>query len=75
MESPQTKMRLVLILGKFQVTKVDPGLTGVKFTLKLGGSVTLTADCPVPCDVQLGDRLTLYTEVLADAIPSAAPVQ
>lgn len=60
-------MRLRLILGKFRVTKVSPGLQGCRITIDIGNSVTMNIDSPIPADVRLGDLLTLYTEVLAHA--------
>ena len=44
-------------------------------TISLGGSVTMTADLPITADVRLGDYLTLYTEVLADANLIPPPIQ
>lgn len=69
------KVRHRLILGKFQVTRVEKGLTGLFFWLNLGGSVTAKVDSPITSDVRVGDLLTLYTEVYADADPGPAPIQ
>lgn len=71
------KVRLRLVLGKYQVKKVSNGVIvqGQLITLDLGNSVTMTADCPINSDTQVGDYLTLYTEVLSDAQPSKPPVQ
>lgn len=75
MESPQTALRLRAILGKFPVTKVERGLTGIRFTLSMGNSVFITCDMPTAADVKVGDILTLYTEVLADANLGKPPIQ
>lgn len=68
-EPPQNplknRFRLRLVLCKAQVRKVEQGLTGLAMEVALPGGVTLKVDVPVIADVQLGDLLTLYTEVLA----------
>jgi hypothetical protein len=56
-----------LILGKFQVIKVDKGLSGIRFELNMGNAVSMKVDCPVSSDVRVGDWLTLYTDVAANA--------
>lgn len=70
METIPEPLRLVLILGKFQIKSISKGLTGTKFALDMGNSVTITVDAPVQADVRLGDLLTLYTEVLSNAHPN-----
>ena len=75
MESPKEPLRLRLVFGKFQVTKLDKGLTGLKMVIALGGSVSMTADLPIQADVRLGDWITLYTEVFADANALPPPVE
>jgi hypothetical protein len=75
MESTQTPLRFRLVLGKVQVIAVEKGATGMKFRVDMGNSVKATIDCPIGADVQLGDWLTLFTEVLADANPFPAPLQ
>lgn len=67
MEPAEAPLRHRLILGKFQVTAVEKGLTGLRFTINLGNAVTAKVDSPITSDVRVGDWLTLYTEVLADA--------
>lgn len=69
------RVRHRLILGKFQVIKVEPGLTGMRLHINLGNSVVVVIDSPVNSDVQVGDRLTLYTEVLAHAQPEPTSIQ
>jgi hypothetical protein len=76
MEPFEDKVRITLVLARVRVSKVDKGLTGIRFVMELpGGPFTITADVPIVADVQVGDLLTLYTEVLADAIPSSPPIQ
>jgi len=75
MESFKDKVRLRLIFGKFPVIKAEHGQWGTKFSISLPHGITLQADANIPTDVQVGDLLTLYTEVLADALPGAAPIQ
>jgi hypothetical protein len=75
MSKVEGKLRFVLVLGKFQVLKVEKGALGTKFSLNLGSGVTITADTAVKADVRPGDLLTLYTEVLADAESSSSPIQ
>ena len=75
MEPAEKKMRLIVNLGKYQIVNVIKGTWGVKFTIQLPNNVKLIADLPVPADIRVGDIQTLYTEVLADAIPSGTPVQ
>ena len=73
MESPEAplkpttkRMRLILNLGKFVVMERSAG----SMKVALGGSTTMTAMIPEQADVQTGDLLTLYTEVLLkDAQP------
>ena len=68
-------LRLKLIIGKFQIISVKRGVGGCTFTLDLGNSIKFTADSPVPADVRVGDWLTFYTEVLADANTLPPPIQ
>lgn len=75
MEPAETTLRHRLILGKFQVIKVDKGALGVSFTINLGNAVTAKVDSPITSDVRVGDWLTLYTEVLANADLSPPPIQ
>lgn len=64
------RFRYRLILDKFQVTKIEHGTLGQRVTLNLGHSVTATIpDVPAEADVQVGDLLTFYTEVLARSKP------
>jgi hypothetical protein len=74
-ESIKDKVRLKLVFGKFPVVKAEHGQWGTKFVIMLPHGITLHADANVPTDVQVGDLLTLYTEVLADAKPSATSIQ
>jgi hypothetical protein len=74
-EPIKDKVRLKLIFGKFPVIKAEHGQWGTKFVIQLPHGITLHADSSVPTDVQVGHLLTLYTEVLADAKPSATPIQ
>ena len=75
MEPSKEALRLIVNLGKYRVTKVDKGSLGTSFTIALPNNVTLKADLPYHADVRIGDIQTLYTEVLADAFPSDAPIQ
>jgi hypothetical protein len=75
MESVEGALRLRLVLGKFQVKAISKGLTGTRFAIDLGNSVTITIDAPVQADIRLGDLLTLYTEVLSNANPNPTPIQ
>lgn len=65
----EDKFRLICNLGKYQVVKVEKGLTGTHFVLQLPNNVKMQADLPLIADIQVGDILTLYTEVLADEFP------
>ena len=49
---------------KFQVVKVDHGLSGMRIHVRLGSTMQL--DSPVDADVQVGELLTFrfFTEVL-----------
>lgn len=79
MESAKEQMRLRLVLGKFRVTDVTQTLSGQVMKVALGGSTTMTAPLPDRADIQIGDLLTLYTEVLLKeqnhAITLPPPVQ
>lgn len=75
MEPPQAKVRHRLVLGKFEVIKVEKGLHGQRFRINIGNSVYLTIDSPVVSDVRVHDWLTLYTEVYADADTGSPPIQ
>jgi hypothetical protein len=63
------QMRVRLVLGKFRVTE----RTETYIKLFLGGSTTMTVSIEPFMDVNAGDLLTLYTEVLL-AQPSGTPV-
>jgi hypothetical protein len=67
---PLGATRLVLVLGKFRVTERTQNM----MKLALGGSTTMTVTLPDYADVNAGDILTLYTEVLY-AKPSGTPIQ
>lgn len=75
MESTKDSLRLIVNLGKYQVERVERGAFGTAFTLALPNNVKIHADLPYYADVRVGDWHTLYTEVLADALPSATPIQ
>jgi len=75
MEPVKNTMRLIVNLGKYQIVKVDKGMIGTSFTIALPNNVTIRADLPYQADVHIGDVLTLYTEVLAHALPTDAPIQ
>ena len=64
------QMRVRLVLGKFRVTE----RTETYIKLFLGGSTTMTVSIEPFMDVNAGDLLTLYTEVLL-AKPSETPIQ
>lgn len=53
-----------IILGKYPVVDIKPGLTAIFVTINLG-PITCVTTVPPNSDVKLGDLLTLYTEVLA----------
>lgn len=59
-EMSQGKMRARLILGKFRVLE----RTELMIKVALGGSTTMTVTVEPYMDVNAGDLLTLYTEVL-----------
>lgn len=59
-------LRVRIILGKFQVSQLVKGNSGLLMTVQLPNSVFMRCDLPVVADVQVGDYLTFYTEVLAD---------
>lgn len=67
----EDKFRLIANLGRIQVVRVDKGLSGTKFTVQFVNDTRLkfTAELPIVADIQVGDLLTLYTEVLADEFP------
>lgn len=67
--------RYRLILGKYPVIKVEPSLTRIYLTLQVKNKLFLTTECPLTSDVRLGDLLTLYTEVLSNAVPQVPPKQ
>jgi hypothetical protein len=69
------RVRLIVNLGKYQVTNVDLGDWGTSFILQLPNSVKIKADFPYRADVKVGDILTLYTEVLAHALPGEPPIE
>ena len=73
--TPTDSVRIRLIIGKFQVLSVEPGLTGFKAKVAMGNSVTMTMDCPISVDVRVGDLLTFYTEVPLHAEPEPTSVQ
>ncbi len=65
-EVAKDALRLRLVLGKYQVRKIDKGLTGLVMTISLPSGVFMKCDLPFQADVRVGDILTFYTEVLAD---------
>lgn len=69
------KLRHRLILGKYQVTSVETGLTGLRFSVNFGNSVVVKIDSPVNSDVRVGDWLTFYTEVMAHADAGSTSIQ
>ena len=75
MESASPSLRILVILGKYRVTKVEKGVFGTKFRMDMGNSVFVDADLGVSADVRVGDLLTIYTEVLADDKSSTTPIQ
>ena len=60
MEPADSQMRLKLILGKFRVVQRD----ATHMKIALGGSTTMTVTVADYMDVNAGDIITLYTEVL-----------
>lgn len=66
---PSLVPRYRLILGKFPVVEIKAGHAAVKqfVSIDIGNKVYLTFDVPINADVQLGDQLTLFTEVLVNA--------
>lgn len=75
MESSKDSLRLIVNLGKYQVEKVERGALGTHFVIALPNNVKIKADLPYRADIRVGDLLTLYTEVLTDALPSGTPIQ
>ena len=68
-------LRLRLILGKYRVTKVKRDALEVEFTMAMGSGVNITVSVPPYADVNEGDILTLYTEVLTHANTQQPPIQ
>jgi hypothetical protein len=61
------RRRYRLILPKRQLVRIERGASGCRLHVRQHG-ITEIIDCPLPIaqlDVQLGDLLTFYTEVLA----------
>lgn len=54
------QFRLILNLGKYRVIERQDQV----IKIALGGSTTMQATLPANADVQAGDILTFYTEVL-----------
>ncbi len=70
MESAQSPVRIVLVLGKFRVLERSE----LQMKVALGGSTTMTVGLTSEMDVKAGDLLTLYTEVLY-AQPKTTSIQ
>ncbi len=73
MEPAEGTLRLRIIWGKYQVTKIEKGLIGIRVTITLPGSVSMTGDLPPGADVLVGDWITLYGEVPYKGIENAIP--
>jgi hypothetical protein len=61
------RQRYRLILPKRRLVKIEPGVSGCRLHVHQHG-ITEIIDCPVSTeflDVQIGDMLTFYTELLA----------
>ena len=67
------RYRLICNLGKYPVINVIRGSLGTRFTIRLPNGVTLTPDLPLRADINVGDVLTLYTEVFY-APPDKPPI-
>lgn len=67
--------RYVVPLGKMQVIGVDKGIAEKRVTVDLGNSIKGVFVCPSGADVQLGEYLTFYTEVLINAEPTPTSIQ
>lgn len=71
MESHAQPLRYKLILGKFRVEKVNELGALLEFSIRLPGLGCLICTGP-KADVKEGDLLTLYTEIMANALTSPA---
>lgn len=75
MESTQSKMRLVLPLGKFPVVERRNNSMLIKLPGTYAGEpFFMLVTLPDNVDVRVGDILTFYTEVLY-ANPSSTSIQ
>lgn len=70
MSDAEGSLRLRLVLGKFQVTRISGGIAYIN----LGTGVTMHIEIPPGADLRLGDWLTYYTEC-PYAQPIIAPKQ
>ena len=75
MESAEKKVRYKLVLAKAQVTKVQIGELGCKFSIALPNGITIEADLSFIPDVRVGDVCSIYTELYANAHPGTTSVQ
>lgn len=70
------RLRYRLILGKFQVVKIDKDQLGnIQVAIKINKDSFIIFGPPPNTDVREGDILTLYTEVLVNAKPSEPSIQ
>lgn len=76
-ETPlKDRFRYRLILGKFQVVKIEKDQLGVRqMALRMNKDTYLVIPLPPSADVKETDLLTLYTEVLIDAKPEQSSIQ
>lgn len=65
MPSPP-RPRLKLLLGKFEVTRVERRGPGLTLAIEFPGLGHLIAHVPVDADVRETDLLTIYTEIYSN---------
>ena len=75
MEPTANKVRYKLLLAKAQVTKIENGELGCRFSVALPNGITIEADLSFVPDVRVGDILSVYTELYAHDQPSTTSLQ
>jgi hypothetical protein len=75
MESTPNKIRYKVLLDKCQVTHVASGATGIKFLAISPKGMKIEADLSFKPDVQVGDVLSIYTELWAHDQPGTTSLQ
>ena len=75
MEPAADKVRYKLLLAKAQVTKIENGELGCRFSVALPNGITIKADLSFVPDVRVGDILSVYTELYAHANSGPSSIQ